>query len=238
MRSDFIGDCALYYRLPEAVSEAQFLVPSLTRGQREDVIRQPIAKAGAEIEPSLVQTLLNEAGTEIDQLPVLQHCLARLWDRAKSRATEQRPALNISDYETVGRLQDALSQHANEIMASLPGLEQVVESVFRALSEVDKEGRATRRAIPFEQLLAETGASRADLIRVLDRFRADDCSFIVPSTSAVPVLHDATQIDVGHEALLRRWDRMTGDDTARGWLSAEDDDAGWYRMLLRFAKGA
>ena len=34
MRSDFIGDCARFHGLPEAVCAAQFLVPSLTRDAR------------------------------------------------------------------------------------------------------------------------------------------------------------------------------------------------------------
>jgi energy-coupling factor transporter ATP-binding protein EcfA2 len=82
MRSDFIGDCARFHGLPEAVSASQFLVPSLIRDQREDVIRKPIEKAGAAIEPALVERLLNDVGDELDELPVLQHCLSRLWERA------------------------------------------------------------------------------------------------------------------------------------------------------------
>ena len=37
MRSDFIGDCAQFYGLPEAVSATQFLVPALTRDQLEKI---------------------------------------------------------------------------------------------------------------------------------------------------------------------------------------------------------
>jgi WD40 repeat protein len=121
----------------------------------------------------------------------------------------------------------------------LPGLELVVEQIFRALSEVDKEGRATRRSLPFSRLLAETGVARKDLLRVLDRFRADDCSFIVPSVSAVPQLRNDTRIDVGHEALLRRWDRISaeaghglGEGAGTGWLEAEEADGRFYRALL------
>ena len=91
MRSDFIGDCARFYGLPEAVSSAQFLVPSLTRDEREDVSRMPLARAGATIEPALVERLLNDAESEIDQLPVLQHTLLRLWEcAARLRLGKQR----------------------------------------------------------------------------------------------------------------------------------------------------
>ena len=98
MRSDFIGDCAYFHGLSEAVSATQYLVPNLTRGQLEEAIRKPIEKAGGTIEPELVERLLNDCGDELDQLPVLQHCLMRLWDRAgaerrRRRATSHPPDL-------------------------------------------------------------------------------------------------------------------------------------------------
>ena len=239
MRSDFIGDCAQFLGLPEAVSATQFLVPSLSRDQRDDVIRKPIEKAGALIEPVLVERLLNDIGDELDQLPVLQHCLSRIWDRATPEFPGGPRRLTLAQYEAVGTISGALSQHADEVMASLPGLEWAVEQVFRALSEIDREGRATRRALSYAQLRAETGIREEDLCKVLDRFRAEDCSFLMPSPSSVPTLEDDTRIDVVHEALLRRWTRISApraalDDehSSSGWLAAERADGDLYRALL------
>jgi formylglycine-generating enzyme required for sulfatase activity len=130
-------------------------------------------------------------------------------------------------------------------MASLPGDELVVEQLFRALSEIDRENRATRRALSFARLLAETGAEDAALRRVLDRFRNEDCSFLVPSPSAVRLLADNTRIDVGHEALLRRWDKISAEPEAAvesaarrgGWLWQEQGDGYTYRALLALLEG-
>src|SRR5215831_8863521 len=230
MRSDFIGDCARFHGLPEAVSGTQFLVPSLTRDQLEDVIRRPIEQAGAAIEPELVERLLNDCSTELDQLPVLQHCLLRLWEEAGRAgaapgAGADAPArrLTTEHYRKIGSFAGALSQHADELLQDLPGptLQLAVEQTFRALSELDKEGRATRRPVRFAQLHAETGAAEPDLRRALDRFRADDCSFLVPPHSDVPALEATTRIDVGHEALLRRWEKVSGQGAEPGWLRAE-----------------
>lgn len=243
MRSDFIGDCSQFHGLPEAVSEAQFLVPSLTRLQREEVIRRPLDEdhANASIEPALVEQLLNDVADEDDQLPVLQHCLSRLWDMAgPSSATPPHRHLTRRHYEMVGGVDDALSRHADEILQELAGYEIAVEQVFRALSEEDDEGRATRRALPYAQLRAETGIGDAELRRVVDRFRADDCSFLMPSLSAQPELDDETTVDIGHEALLRRWRKIGGEahhgpdaDGEAGWLDAEANDGRDYRMMLR-----
>jgi hypothetical protein len=238
MRSDFIGDCALFQGLPEVVSAAQFLVPSLSRDQREEAIRKPIELSGATIETELVERLLNDSSEELDQLPILQHCLARMWVRAgASAATGPETAaisircLDEQHYRDIGGVSGALSVHADDILQSLAGKEKAVEQTFRALAEIDKDGRAVRRARPLSQLVAETGASREDVCAVLDKFRADDCSFIVPplSRAATLDLPDETVIDVGHEALLRRWVRVSGDPDATG-ERADKRDIGWLRQ--------
>ncbi len=237
MRSDFIGDCARFDELPEAVSAGQFLTPGLKRAERVQAIRGPIEKAGATIEPELVQLLVSDLGVELDQLPVLQHCLSRIWEKAgEGLAPGAQRHLTRAHYDAVDRLSGALSQHANQISAELPGLDLAVEQVFRALSERDKEGRATRRALPLEQLEDEAGVSRADLLKVINRFRADDCSFILPSPERVPELAASTRIDVVHEALLRRWTKISSEAESvgggkEGWLAAEDEDGRIFRAL-------
>jgi hypothetical protein len=242
MRSDFIGDCAQFYGLPEAVSGAQFLVPSLTRDQREEVIRKPLTRAGATIEPALVERMLNDLGSDVDQLPVLAHTLSRLWERADAPAGGGR-RLSMAQYDEIGGVRGALSQHAEEVMASLPAMELAIEQTFRALSETDRDGRATRRALPFRQLVNECGVPEENVHRVLDRFRADDCSFIVPSLSALGDLDDNTRVDVVHEALLRNWTRIgtEGENVlgeSMGWLEAEAADGRYYRAMLALLEAA
>ena len=258
MRSDFIGDCARFHGLPEAVCAAQFLVPSLTRDQLDDVIRKPIEKAGATIDPELIERLLNDCGTEMDQLPVLQHCLLRLWEEAGkapapiTASSGDAPVaqndntgstggrrLSLTHYQNIGEFADALSRHADEILADLPGptLQLAVEQTFSALSELDKEGRAIRRALRFSQLVAETGVDEASVRKVLDRFRANDCSFLTPSFFEVNEILGTTRIDVGHEALLRRWEKVSGRGADLGWLRAEQQAGERYRSLLAMADG-
>jgi len=265
MRSDFIGECARFHDLPEAVSGSQYLVPSLTRDQLEEVICHPVKKAGATIDRVLVERLLNDAGDDPDQLPVLQHCLLRIWEAAgrnpgsvaESQAGEppDDPSsapppgrhLTIAQYDAIGRMNGAMSKHADEIMSRLPGLTREIELTFRSLSELDREGRAIRRALKFEALRAETGADESKLRDVIDRFREDDCSFLTPAKSAVERIECGTTIDVGHEALLRRWEKLNGEPGATGdrsdkrdigWLRREAWDGRRYQALLSIADSA
>jgi energy-coupling factor transporter ATP-binding protein EcfA2 len=80
MRSDFLGECALFRGLPEALNEGHYLVPKMTRFELQEAIVGPVAAVGAEIHPALVQRLLNETEDEPDTLPVLQHLLRRMFE--------------------------------------------------------------------------------------------------------------------------------------------------------------
>ena len=88
MRSDFLGDCSLFWDLPEAINEGQYLIPRLTREQRREAITGPIAVCNADITPRLVNRLLNDMGDNPDQLPILQHALMRTWNNWKESHRE------------------------------------------------------------------------------------------------------------------------------------------------------
>jgi energy-coupling factor transporter ATP-binding protein EcfA2 len=113
MRSDFLGHCAGFHGLPEAVSRSQYLVPGMTRDQREDVICKPVQLAGGHIDPILIQRALNDTNEDPDQLGNLQHTMMRCWERAYHRFKQevvQRPHLTIDDYRKVGGV--ASTRHA------------------------------------------------------------------------------------------------------------------------------
>jgi hypothetical protein len=202
MRSDFIGDCALFHGLPEAVSQSQFLVPGMTRDQREDVIREPLKLVGGQIDSDLVQCALNDTNDEPDQLPILQHAMMRCWERAflrRKQKVDHRPHLRIADYNAVGGVHKALSIHANKILQAFPrqtdsttiDLQVATKRVFQALTETDQEGRSVRRPQRFGDLVQyvipdNTGESSAGkgtksaakkaTREVVARFARQDCS--------------------------------------------------------------
>jgi WD40 repeat protein len=266
MRSDFIGDCASFHGLPEAVSGCQFLVPGMTRDQREDVIRKPVHLALGEIDPDLVQRALNDTNEEIDQLPILQHAMMKCWERASERGNRgkyHRPHLTSDDYKAVGGVEKALSLHANAILEKIttqdPNLRLITKRIFQALTETDDEGRSIRRPLRFRDLIQYVTAADAKGIdpaatnatrTVVDRFASPDCSFlriIPPAETDEDIVHarpavgdgsnieDDAIIDIGHEALIRRWDKLMGDGK-ENWMREEQDDADRCRDLLRYAQ--
>jgi hypothetical protein len=80
MRSDYIGSCAIFRGLPEALNGGHYLVPRMTRHQLQEAIESPLEVIGASIHPAVVQRLLNECDDEPDHLPVLQHLLRRMFE--------------------------------------------------------------------------------------------------------------------------------------------------------------
>jgi hypothetical protein len=91
--------------------------------------------------------------------------------------------------------------------------------------------------LKFSRLVAETGVDETAVRQVLDRFRADDCSFLTPPPLDLKVIGNTTRIDVGHEALLRRWEKVSGRGAELGWLRAEQQAGERYRALLAMAEG-
>ena len=90
MRSDYLGNCTVFRDLPEAMNDSQFLTPRLTREQNRAAIVGPAKMFGVEVQPDVVTRILNEMGTDPDQLPLMQHLLLRMCagpPKAASRAT-------------------------------------------------------------------------------------------------------------------------------------------------------
>jgi tetratricopeptide (TPR) repeat protein len=227
MRSDFIGDCMEYPGLPEALNASQYLVPRLTRDELRCAITGPVAVAGAEIAPRLVLRLLNDLGSDQDQLPVLQHALMRTWDHWEhSRPGEP---IDISDYETVGTLRHALSRHAEEayLETGSDRNRQIAERIFKALTDTVTDSRGVRRPCSVADLAAIAEVSETEVIHVVDAFRRPGRSFLMPP-STVP-LGPQVIIDLSHESLMRCWTRLIK------WAEEERTAAAVYVRLTRAA---
>ena len=83
MRSEFLGHCARFEGLAEAVNKTQYLLPRMERPALLRAIREPAPLYGGEVSQELAERLIADAGGGQDQLPLIQHGLMRLW-RAKT----------------------------------------------------------------------------------------------------------------------------------------------------------
>ena len=109
MRSDFLGPCARFPGLPEALNDGQFLCPRLTRDQLAEAIEGPAALFDGEVERALITQIVNDARANSDQLPLVQHVLAQMWNRVigdshETGAGRADRVLRLDDYFAIGGL--------------------------------------------------------------------------------------------------------------------------------------
>lgn len=225
MRSDFIGDCSQFYGLPEAMNQSQYIVPRLNRVQLETTIEAPVRLYDAKIDSALIARLLNDIQTVKDELPLLQHALMRLWDHKKN--IDPDGELTIPDYESIGGIERALCNHADEALQGMPDAElALTRKIFQALTAVDQNGRKIRRPAHLSELQAITGAGKEALLNIINRFIEDNRSFLVINRSS-----DNTDllIDISHESLIRQWNVLNT------WVDEEAESAGVFLRLTESA---
>jgi hypothetical protein len=246
MRSDFLGDCAQFWDLPQAINESQYLVPRLTRDELREVITGPVALGGREIARRLVTQLLNDIGDDQDQLPILQHLLMRVWDENKEVALVTKggherirdshnevhdgKAIDLCCYEAVGGMVEALSRHADEAYTELPDDRHrlIAEKLLKALTEKGDDNREIRRPVTIGEICAIAQASATEVKTVIETFRLPGRSFLMPPVGTP--LDDNSLIDISHEGLIRGWLRL------REWVDEEARSARVYRRLAETAE--
>ena len=223
MRSDYLGECAQFAGLAEAINRGQFLTPRLSREQLAEAVAEPVAVCGGTIEPALVNRVLNEMGNDPDQLPLMQHAMMRMWRRAKEEQTGD-VHLTEADYVAwIGGLKVALSAHATEVLQSLSKDDQALaETLFRNLTEGSTVADARRHPITLETAAEVAGVKPEQLKPVIEAFRAPGCDFLTPATDE---LKPEVTIDISHESLIRQWDKL------REWMSEEFTSAALWRRL-------
>jgi hypothetical protein len=215
MRSDFLGAAAEFYGLPEAINEGLYLTPRLTREQLRDAISLPAQLFGGEVEDALVNQLLNEAGNDPDQLPLLQHALMLLWEGDAAKK------LVMQEYRQLHGLSGALDGHADKAWKELDANGQLIaEALFRALTERGRDGLDIRRPVRVQAVMELAGCDLATLAQVVDTFRQSGRNFLMPSPHVA--LTPDTTLDISHESLIRQWERL------KGWVAAEDEKAAMY----------
>jgi hypothetical protein len=246
MRSDFLGKCVTFLGLLEAINRGIYLTPRLGPDQLKSIIASPLSLVGGEIDPVLVNKLVNTLGGE-DELPILEHALLRMWNRAQAAG---RKKIETEDFEIVcashdkqvsqAKLAHAIDNYASEIFNTLSSQPQrdarqqlIARRLFLSLVE-RREGLDVRRPQTVNQLVQEVGEQeRVNVLAVLEAFRAEEVGFLLPPVNTR--LDDERMIDISHESLFRQWHLF------RQWLDEEDVDVAglkeWQQRTARQLEG-
>ncbi|MGC4021636.1 MAG: hypothetical protein QM734_06690 [Cyclobacteriaceae bacterium] len=223
MRSDFIGDCSLFQGLTEMINTSNYLVPQMTREQKRMAIEGPVAVSGAKISSRLIKRLLNDIGDNQDQLPILQHAMMRTWDYWLTNHDPGEP-IDIRHYNSIGKIDQALSLHANEAFEELSSRQkEIAVTLFKTITEKNQDNQGLRRPAKVELVAELAEAQEKEVIDVIESFRKTGRSFLMPGPHIQ--LNADSVVELSHESLMRIWTRLST------WVEEEFESAQMYKRV-------
>jgi Protein of unknown function (DUF1566) len=221
LRADFYRPCFDHTVLIKRMGANLYNVPRASAERLREVIEKPLALAGAEAQPGLVDAILADVGDEPGNLPLLEHALSQLWDRRKG--TE----ITHDAYKEIGRLGGALKNHADRVYDELkdPPLQDIARRIFLELTQLGERSEDTRRRVRKADLLAADSTEAEKVLKTLTEAR-----LVVIGKEAEWRETGDEMAEVAHEALLRDWPRL------RDWLEKSRDELRDGRRLAEKAE--
>ncbi|WP_162795722.1 BTAD domain-containing putative transcriptional regulator [Nonomuraea lactucae] len=213
VRADFLAHLMQHPDLVEALrGDAQLLVGPASSADLGEIVVRPATRAGLDVEPDLLATILVDAAAEPGNLPLVSHALLETW------RNRDGPVLTVAAYHATGGVRGAIAQSAERVYDELSREEQqAARRIFLRLSTLGEGTEDTRRPI-----------SQAELIGVADpRITAGVLDRL--AGARLIVLAQET-VDVAHEALIRAWPRL------HRWLTDDRENLFVHRRLTDAAQ--
>ncbi|GAA3594103.1 hypothetical protein GCM10022419_091510 [Nonomuraea rosea] len=222
VRADYWDRCAAYPQFAEAIQDGQVIVEPMAEPDLRLAIAGPAAAAGLELEPGLVDVILDElragpaAGDryEAGALPLLSQALRNTWERREDGT------LTVRGYEKSGGVRDSVRRTADEVLEQLPPEDRKAAlRFFRRMTVITAGGQVARRRATLAELRAAASASSAE-----GRERAGTLLSAFAGRRLL-TLHEDTA-EIAHDALLTAW------PTLRQWLEPDLAAQEVYDRLL------
>ena len=229
LRSDFLGDCTNFVGLAEKINQGHYLIPKMTLQEKVESLIGPATISKIKISEKLVQLIKNHLTEYNVSLPILQHSLMKTWDYWFLNAEQDSPVTE-EHYKAIGTISDALTVHAETIYNSFDDekYREITKKVFKALTFLGEDNRGTRNPTRLGEICKITHSYETDVISVIEKFRAEGNSFLLPDTKVR--LTSETIIDISHESIMTAWKRL------KEWVSEETKSAQTYVRLSKSAE--
>ncbi|WP_225828403.1 trypsin-like peptidase domain-containing protein [Streptomyces naphthomycinicus] len=217
LRADFLTPALNHPGLtPLLGGDRLFTVGAMSDAELRAAVERPLDHTGVRYEPGLVDRILGDLGSDPGRLPLLEFTLTRLWER------QQRGVIGHAAYESLGRVNDALVTHAEQIWSG--ALTEKERLAARALlvqlvHPGDDRVAPTRRTLSRSELPPQQWriAQRLMTTRLVvpgEEYRTGDA----PPEETV---------ELAHETLLTHWTRL------RDFFEADRGFRLWQEDLRR-----
>ncbi|MBF0136069.1 MAG: hypothetical protein HQL65_07500 [Magnetococcales bacterium] len=231
MRSEYEGNCAVFQDLPGMINRGHFLIPRLSLENLREAIEGPARLFKGSTNRDFTDQLIDDLKWEPFQLPILQHCLFRAWQEAKSKDPNE-PTLIKATLDGLGGTKRMLSNHGNQVFAELPNEreKEICRRLFCALVDRRKGIADTRRPVQVAKLLGLTGGSIQDLESVIKPFACQDVYFLTVDCKQDETLRKDHWVDITHESLIYLWDSLGK------WVAEEMENISFFQRIEDKAK--
>lgn len=215
MRADFYPRCAPYPQLRQAIATEQEYIGQMTLEELREVIEEPARRNGWELEPGLVEIVLQDLSThganelEPGALPLLSHALLATWERRCGRM------LTLDGYHASGGVRGAIAETAESVFTDQLNQKQqeVARHVFLRLTELGEGTEDTRRRVALSEL-------------VPNNVETDQVEAVLSTLAQARLITlNEDSAEVAHEALIREWHRL------HDWLTQDRDGLLLHRHL-------
>jgi tetratricopeptide (TPR) repeat protein len=207
LRADFYDRCADYEGLRDLVSRQQEFIGPMRQEDLVRVIAEPAKRGGWQFVDGLVEQILEDVGREPGRLPLLSHALLETWRLRRGTV------MTLGGYRAAGGVEGAIAKTAENLLKNFDTEQMtIVEHIFLSLTELGQQAEDTRRIASKDELVRGERAENVDVV-LEDLVRAR------------LVTIDGEQVEVAHEALIRRWPRL------EDWLDENRERLQFERQL-------
>ena len=181
-------------------------VRSLPLHRMPATIEQPAARYGVEIEPQLVDALMEDSDNQ-DALPLFAFTLQRLW-----RQYAKEKCIKKAHYDAIGKLSGLIEDAAERALRGMDPF--ATQSPLGGTISGAADERAAHIFLPGLAQLNERGAPTRR-VALQSSFDQEATALLDNFVNWRLVVRSSETVEVAHEALFREWPRF------RRWLTLE-----------------
>lgn len=205
MRADFLDRFSPYPLLVKATNKHHPFIAEMQPDELRLVIEQPAALHGVVFESGLVEEIIKEVQGRAGYLPLLEHTLNLLWERAVQSGSIYDRTLNIITYRELGGVRGALQKHVDKIYKALSEEERLIfERIFLKLVEIGQDVESGLDWKPVRRRAFRSEFSDPLEQKVLSQLI--DQNLLV---SDCPSEYREATVEIAHEVLLTSWSTLT-----------------------------
>jgi len=170
-------------------------VVAMSKGELREAIVEPAHRMGVGYDSRLLDALLDEAGTMLEDdgtregiLPLLQVALMELWQYRSPNC------IGYDAFKKTGGIRGALEKRANDIYDGFDEpAQRIAQHVFLNLVRINPSAAETRQRAGVDDL-APSGYDRREVVEVIREL-----------VDKRLLVSDGDVVEIIHEALIRRW---------------------------------